>query len=247
MSPIVRQAGILLREVIKFRDENGHTNWPCILAGGKQPSPPPHIPTPNPPTDFNFPPNDPAYSLLTGDPLLPDKEDRLSKSRVVHISVDPTVPLTAPKAPAEDEEGAETDPDNVITNARAAGAADGLLSSSELAELFASPVRPKSAYDEGQRLIAERTGGVIERCGERLGVPTNRRGAFEPEWTSYTHYWKTVLDYIFVIDPPHRTSSVLRLLKPHATDDLHPGLPKKGVSGSDHVSLAAELQWPAPP
>ena len=27
------------------------------------------------------------------------------------------------------------------------------------------------------------------------------------------------------------------------TSDLDPGIPRKGISGSDHVSLAAELQW----
>lgn len=52
-----------------------------------------------------------------------------------------------------------------------------------------------------------------------------------------------VTDYIFVIDPPDRVSSVVGLLKPHQTSDLDPGIPRKGISGSDHVSLAAELQW----
>ena len=32
---------------------------------------------------------------------------------------------------------------------------------------------------------------------------------------------------------------ILRPLQPHTTADLEPGLPKKGVSGSNHVSLAA--------
>lgn len=50
-------------------------------------------------------------------------------------------------------------------------------------------------------------------------------------------------DYIFILDPPNRPSSILSLLRPHKTEDIHPGLPKMGVSGSDHVSLAAEIRW----
>ena len=51
------------------------------------------------------------------------------------------------------------------------------------------------------------------------------------------------VDYIWVIDPPDRRVAVTRLLQPHTTDNLEPGLPRKGVCGSDHVSLAAEVRW----
>ncbi|KAH9175266.1 Endonuclease/exonuclease/phosphatase [Lactarius sanguifluus] len=216
------QAGILLREVVKYRESSGLSSWPCFLAG-----------------DFNFHPGEPGYALLAGDALTPAQEQLLAKSRVVHVSVDPSVPLTAS---AETNEDDESDPDRVITNAREALPADGLLSSPELVELFAAPMRPRSLYDEGQRLL-EKTSGPILRCGERLGLPAHRQGAYEPEWTSYTHYWKSVLDYIWVIDPPDRRAVVTRLLQPHMTDNLEPGLPRKGVCGSDHVSLAAEVRW----
>jgi hypothetical protein len=143
--------------------------------------------------DFNFHPGEPGYALLAGDALTPAQEQLLAESRVVHVSVDPSVPLTGSAETNEDEDGgAESDPDRVITNAREALPADGLLSSSELAELFAVPTRPRSLYDEGQRLL-DKTSGPILRCGERLGLPAHRRGAYEPEWTSYTHFWKTVL------------------------------------------------------
>jgi RNA exonuclease NGL2 len=176
--------------------------------------------------------------------LTPAQEELLERSRVVHVSVDPTVPLTNPFATNDDEDGgAQTDPDKVITNAREASPADGLLKSSELVDLFAvTALRPRSLYDEGQRLL-EKISSPVPRCGERMGLPPHKRGAYEPEWTCYTHYWKNVLDYIWVIDPPDRRASVVRLLQPHATENLHPGLPRKGVSGSDHVSLAAEVQW----
>lgn len=221
-----RQAGILLREVVKYREKLDLSSWPCFLAG-----------------DFNFHPGEPGYALLAGDALTPAQEQLLAESRVVHVSVDPSVPLTVPAETNEDEVGgAESDPDRVITNAREALPADGLLSSFELTELFAVPTRPRSLYDEGQRLL-DKTAGPILRCGERLGLPAHRRGAYEPEWTSYTHYWKTVLDYIWVIDPPDRKAVVSRLLQPHTTDNLQPGIPRKGVCGSDHVSLAAEVRW----
>jgi len=144
----------------------------------------------------------------------------------------------------EEEGGAQADPDRVIVNAREASPADGLLSSSELVDLFTvTTLRPRSLYDEGQRLLENVSGfGPVPRCGKRMGLPPGKRGAYEPEWTSYTHYWQNVLDYIWVIDPPNRRSSVLRLLQPHTTDNLHPGLPRKGISASDHVSLAAEVQ-----
>lgn len=155
--------------------------------------------------DFNFHPGEPGYALLAGDALTPAQEQLLAESRVVHVSVDPSVPLTRSAETEtgtgtnEDDEvgGAESDPDRVITNAREALPADGLLSSPELAELFVVPMRPRSLYDEGQRSL-EKTSGPILRCGERLGLPAHRRGAYEPEWTSYTHFWKSVLGELWL-------------------------------------------------
>lgn len=51
------------------------------------------------------------------------------------------------------------------------------------------------------------------------------------------------LDYIFILDPPSHTSHVVGLLKPHTTKDMEPGLPQKGVCGSDHISLVSEIVW----
>jgi len=151
-------------------------------------------------TDFNFGPAEPGYALLAGDALTPAQEELLERSRVVHVSVDPSVPLSNTAATTsndddddEDSGGAQTaDPDRVITNARKASPADGLLSSSELVQLFAVTTRPRSLYDEGQRLL-ENLSGPVPRCGERMGLPYHQRGAYEPEWTSYTHYWQNVL------------------------------------------------------
>jgi RNA exonuclease NGL2 len=129
--------------------------------------------------------------------LTPAQEEFLERSRVIHVSVDPSVPLSNPGAATKDDDegggGAETaDPDRVITNARKASPADALLSSSELVQLFAVAPRPRSLYDEGQRLL-EKVSGPVQRCGERMGLPAHQRGAYEPEWTSYTYYWQNVL------------------------------------------------------
>ncbi|KIM85320.1 hypothetical protein PILCRDRAFT_66690 [Piloderma croceum F 1598] len=222
-----RQAGILVREVVKFRNDIGHDGWPCLISG-----------------DFNFAPDDPAYSLLVGDQLLPTQENRLAPSRVVHFTVDPDVYHTT-HAPAEEEEAGndgEIDPDKIITNARPATPSDGLLTTAELADLYANPAR--SAYDEGLSKHRQTTKDLVVYC-DRVNLEPFRRGANEPEWTSYTHYWKTVLgkihDYIFILDPPNVHSIVTGFSQPPRTEDLDPGIPRKGVCGSDHVSLCAEI------
>jgi RNA exonuclease NGL2 len=118
-----------------------------------------------------------------------DQEARLNLSRVVHTSIDPTVPKSVNQA--GDEEG-ENDPDKVITNARTALPSDGLLTSSELFELFSNGVPVRSAYDEGLR-VARTSQSDFRTFGDRSSLPSMQRGAHEPEWTCYTHYWKTGL------------------------------------------------------
>ena len=51
-------------------------------------------------------------------------------------------------------------------------------------------------------------------------------------------------DYIFVLDAKDGTNAaVAAFLKPHLTEDIHPGLPRLGICGSDHISLCIELVW----
>ncbi|KAI0756607.1 Endonuclease/exonuclease/phosphatase [Daedaleopsis nitida] len=226
------QAAILLREVIQFRSEGTEAEmlWPAIIAG-----------------DFNFQPDDPAYSLLVGDPLLPAQKASLAASRVVHATIDPSIAVDGAAKAEEEEEGAEAgenDPDRIIVNARAAQPSDGLLTDDELEQLFRQSGAPTSAYDAGQRQVPGTSESGLT-FGSRISVPVGRRGAFEPAYTSYTHYWKSVLDYIFVLDAPGRKVSVSRLAKPHQKDVYGEGLPRKGVCGSDHISLAADLHWPS--
>jgi RNA exonuclease NGL2 len=216
--------------------------------------------------DFNLTPEDPGYSLLVGDPIMPPQEELLVLSRVVHTSIDPDgVPATESKeAKNEEDDGAEQDPDRIIVNARTATSADGLLLTEEVVEMVQKlgVANLESAYDRGLGIAKVSGDGDIRTFGDRVtSIPSTRLGRHEPEWTSYTHFWKTVLgsftlfmtscpllkqlclDYIFVLDPPSHTSHVVGLLKPHTTEDLEPGLPQKGVCGSDHVSLLSEIVW----
>ncbi|KAJ3490582.1 hypothetical protein NLI96_g1353 [Meripilus lineatus] len=93
---------------------------------------------------MNFTPGDAAYSLMLGDPLLPTQSPRHDSSKVVHVSIDPEVPITSSKVDMEEEEEAgESDPDRIITNARIALESDGLLSDQELTTRFQQIGRPK--------------------------------------------------------------------------------------------------------
>lgn len=122
-----------------------------------------------------------------------EQEAKLAASRVVHKTIDPDVPAApqASAAEAEEDEAAaatETDPNRVITNARPALPDDGLLSDTELADMLRQYDRPTSVYDEGQRMCCAFS--VLEReltFGDRVPIPSGRRGAYEPNWTSYTY------------------------------------------------------------
>ncbi|KAG7099302.1 hypothetical protein E1B28_001160 [Marasmius oreades] len=224
-----RQAGILKREVIKFRDSENHSDWPCIIAG-----------------DFNFTPDDPAYSLAVGDQLLPAQLEQLKASYVVHASIDQSLAIGIPQNEDENEE--TTDSDRVIVNARPAKSSDGLLTSEELVTLFTETGPPlRSMCDVGLRLYKEslpqppENAARITTFGDRVPLEAHRKGAHEPQWTSYTYYWQNSIDYVFVADPSGVQSTAVALLSPPNTSDLEPGIPRQGVSGSDHVSLCTEI------
>lgn len=146
-------------------------------------------------TDFNFGPSDAAYSLLVGDPLSEQQIEDIEKSRVVHVTIDPSVPVLDPNlAIKEDEEGGEVDPeqdpDRVIKNARAAKSEDGLLGASDITRRFvqSDSIGPLiSAYGQWRSLDEKKTFGF------RSEVPSGRQGRYEPIYTSFTHFWKVTL------------------------------------------------------
>lgn len=139
------------------------------------------------------------YSLLSGDELLAEQQAKLSASYVVHSTVDPNVLLNAGKQALDDQEGGDADdPDVVIVNARNAIPADGLLSIPELVTLFSSQPRVRSSYDIGLADYLSRNFSITT-FGDRVQIPPGRHGSHEPEYTSYAHYWKTVLGKTFLI------------------------------------------------
>uniref|UniRef100_A0A8H8CQR4 Endonuclease/exonuclease/phosphatase domain-containing protein n=1 Tax=Psilocybe cubensis TaxID=181762 RepID=A0A8H8CQR4_PSICU len=184
--------------------------------------------------NFNFTPNDPAYSLVTGDTLLSPQKDTIKPSRVVHSSIDPSILINATSITIEDE-SEDVDPDRVIVNARPPRPEDGILTISEIERWFATLPKPVSAYNVGLRTIRG-NGDILPTFGTRTELPLGRNGYDEPEYTSYTHYWHLTL-------AQQRPIAVSGLLSPLSESDMTPGLPLKRVSGSDHTCLVAELNW----
>lgn len=227
-----RQVGLLLRSIAHFKKELELEDWPCIIAG-----------------DLNLTPDDVTYSTMVGESVTASQEKMFSASRVVHVSVDPTidyVPTTQLHQEVQDDEeggggGEQNDPDRVITNSRPCREEDGLMTLEELRALHESsgmlPLR--SVYDESMPLLPTH---LIETDG-RASTIQGRRGSNEPSFTSYTHYWKSKLDYIFLAMPRNRTATVEAILPPHKKADMDPGLPKRNVCGSDHISLGATLAF----
>ncbi|KAG9000908.1 hypothetical protein FRB94_001549 [Tulasnella sp. JGI-2019a] len=238
-----RQAGILLRSALDLQESDTRfSSWPIFISG-----------------DLNTEPNEAAYALLTGNPLLPHHMTSLQDSRVIHLSRDPSVAATYPTtgSPEDEDEGAaidintsaspgeQKDPDRVITNARPALPEDGLLSDAEMVRLYEGgkrKLRLRSGYDES---LAEVPGEHNNLYGVRDLTVTY--GKNEPMYTSFTHFWHLTLDYIFIADPidaednPQSRVSIVGVLRPHKKKDLGDGLPKRGVCGSDHVALMIEV------
>jgi len=184
--------------------------------------------------DFNAQPSEPTYSLLVGQELLDSQRAELDRSRVVHISVDPSIVLSTPDGNARSSE-------RFIPNSRKPIPSDGLSSVHDLESQFQSILlRPlRSVYDEVE--MSSHT------FGQRHNLPVDRKGRYEPMWTSFTPLWRLTLDYLFIWDAVDNASpvspKVLSVLTPHKTEDLEPGLPRKGLCASDHVALVAELEW----
>ena len=113
---------------------------------------------------------------------------------MVHVTIDPTVPIGNPKLVAKEEEDGEVDPeqdpDRVIKNARAATPEDGLLSADDLEQRFgqSEAIQPLlSAYGQWQSFDEKKI------FGSRSEISPKRQGCFEPIYTSFTHYWKVTL------------------------------------------------------
>lgn len=72
-----------------------------------------------------------------------------------------------------------------------------------------------------------------------------RSGAYEPMYTNFTPLWRLSLDYIFLVrdhsEEEREESKFEGLLGLHRTEEMEPGLPRKGIEPSDHIALCAEI------
>ena len=124
------------------------------------------------------------------------RKERLEPSYVVHKTVDPSQPLDTRSASSADaEEGREdADPDRVITNARRAEASDGLLNLDELFAFFPESQQVQSVYQLGLKQYCDSSPSATPPVyGSGSAMKQDAPGFYEPRWTSYTHYWKSVL------------------------------------------------------
>lgn len=125
----------------------------------------------------------------------------------MHASIDPDgVSATEVKETKnEEDEGAEQDPDRIIVNARMATLSDGLLSTEEFVNTVRrlGVARLESTYDKGLE-IAKISGSsdIPTFCDRVTSTLPTRKGRYEPEWTSYTHFWKTTIGQLTSVKTP---------------------------------------------
>ncbi|KAK4055197.1 RNA exonuclease ngl2 [Microbotryomycetes sp. JL201] len=269
----VRQTAILLREARRFQREandGAWRDWPLFLAG-----------------DFNAQPEEATYQLLMGNELTQEQQKELSRSTVIHQSVDKIYQADSPEdqsgsadagngdegEQAQEQSNDDDDEDKVIKNCRLPTEEDGLASLEELSALLGIQTgqcpRLVSAYGEIGGLIDSEDG---KRYGDRdAGVYSGesgavrdgsispaknakvdrdgriRQGDFEPMWTNFTPLWRLSIDYVFYVPwakAQHELPRFTSLLSTHSTETLGRGLPRSGVSASDHVAIGTRVVIP---
>ena len=255
---------ILIRAVQAFREEQGFSDHPAIIAGGA--SLDPFNSCISDAVDLNTQPNEATYHLLTSlqTSLRPEHLEEISSSRLIHTSLQnisiPTHPASTTTSdsasgtatPAEhtvddddDDDDSEKE-EHSRANTREAVPEDGLLSPEELHELAKSIVPPlHSAYAATKHEFAT--------YGSRS--PSVGAGDGEPAYTCYTPLYKLTLggarfgsvslivDYLFILPPVGVEVGVTQLLRPSAVDELGEGLPRRGISASDHIAVGCEIAW----
>ncbi|GFZ46087.1 hypothetical protein JCM24511_04333 [Saitozyma sp. JCM 24511] len=257
----VRQLIILTRAIKEFQKDNDCESWPAVLSGdlNTSPSEAPYQLLVSPQTPL-------APSVLEHLEV-----SRIVHNTVDKIGVVPPTPLPAhtpmnggpnstldsgsgASALAAEIDGGEKDdkddedelPDSnekSTANTRPPEEADGILPITELTKMLSEtvPGGAKSAYG----LSPWVTNGS-ETFGSRggFGHLKPRDGKDEPAYTCFTPLFNLTLDYLFEL--PSRKDvrvAVVGLLRPPRKDELGQGLPRKGISASDHLAVGCELAW----
>lgn len=209
--------------------------------------------------DLNTQPAETTYQLLAApfDPVPVQLLERFENSRLVHTSVadipSSAVASTAASGaatpvPEKDEEELPDTDEKSIAGTRPPTAEDGILSLESLTTMMREtlPAGARSAYGttkwDGETYAS--------RNGFPLGVVA--AGAKEPAYTCFTPLFKLTLgerllvpltpDYIFALPSKARVEFTQLLLPPKA-EQLGEGLPRKGISASDHLAVACEIVW----
>lgn len=168
---------------------------------------------------------------------------------------------------AEEKAGQEEEDPTMPKNSRKAIDSDGLLTADQLQEIarkLFGQVGAQSGY--GSSGWATNPSLKDLAYGGRGGESST--GSQEPNWSSFTPLWRLTLgEYktlnacllvltrvrLFVPDyilrPPSTSNTTPaekhlphKILLPHKTQDMEPGLPKKGVCASDHTLIGAEYE-----
>ncbi|KAK1925416.1 Endonuclease/exonuclease/phosphatase [Papiliotrema laurentii] len=248
----VRQSLILLRNIVSFKNEHGAPDWPAVISG-----------------DFNTQPDEATYQIITAPHQATPQEilRSIDDSRFIHQSLakvaqsisatdEASVPTstsgTGSNTPTQqqekDDEGEEEEPapEGTVPGTRPAQASDGIPTSQELVEI-ARQLLPdggcRSAYTSGRWGDARYTFGGrngFQRSFEGK-VPDGLQGHGEAAYTCYTPLFKLSLDYLFMLPSP--AVQVTQVLRPGTAEELGEGLPRKGISASDHLAVGCEITW----
>lgn len=176
----------------------------------------------------------------------------------------PAAPAAASKPEKDDEDELPDSHEHSIANTRAPGPDDGILTAEQLiTELQALlPNGAKSSY-----LAEEWTGPMAaqETYGSRGGFkdipPNEAEGAGEPGYTCFSPLFRLTLgeyadsqedtplrlyaDYLFLLPRLEGDAKldVTALLRPAKGEELGDGLPRKGITASDHLAVGCEVSW----
>lgn len=264
-----RQALILCKHVLAYRaqvernPESTGRPWDAILAGdfNSQPSEPGYHLVTRPDTPLTIK----HKEILERGRVVHDSLDKLAEALEAKPAATTTAEpsLEQPVASGEKEEGDEegegdeeeeeddgeadevadptlpkacrrpTDDDGLPTSEQLQAMAREILGSQGLASSYGSSAW--SSIDSSYRALT---------FGGREGGSADEGVSDEPNWSSFTPLWRLQLDYIFAF-PSSRLRSPVKLLLPHQTEDMEPGLPRKGVCASDHVLIGAEYDLKA--
>ncbi|KAG8894234.1 hypothetical protein FRC00_009280 [Tulasnella sp. 408] len=173
--------------------------------------------------DFNTQPTEASYSLLTAQPLTPVHVKSLEHSRVVHISLDPTVPPTPNAANLKEDEGGAAAAAPTATTTEETKSATGAEEKPNEKKGSEKETDPDRIITNSRRAVPSddllsdeellRLFGCEEGKGLRSGYDEAQRllssgskdglfggrvedatiGLWEPMYTSYTFWWKLTL------------------------------------------------------